>query len=159
MPRRTSLGQPRAGGQGDDGAFDDGQSNEDRVFPDVEQVTGTQFDDVIFVPNQQASGRVPHGLLTGANGNDQLLGSPFADTLNGGAGQDVLHAGTGDDLLEGRENAMAGQTVARDDLRCGGGIDTAVMDLLDVQSGVRATAVGPDSNGRPKTTTRRLTLR
>jgi hypothetical protein len=152
--RDTLSYLPRTSGGGikvdatDGGSFNDGQSGEDRVATDVEQVLGTNFDDVVFVPNQsQDVNRTTHGLLAGHNGNDQLLGSPFNDTINGGAGVDKLFGGSGDDLLEARENSMAGQTVARDELQCGPGNDVAVMDLQDVQTGCENLSIAAIDEG------------
>ncbi|WP_416900382.1 MAG: hypothetical protein ACMVY4_00765 [Minwuia sp.] len=39
--------------------------------------------------------------LTGANGNDLLVGGALADTLNGGGGNDTLNANAGADVVDG----------------------------------------------------------
>jgi len=145
----------------DGGSFNDGQANEDRVALDVEQIAATNFDDVVFVPNQsQDVGQARHGLIAGHGGHDNLFGSPFDDTINGGAGTDFMHGGAGDDLLEGRENAMIGQTVAPDELHCGPGAgDTAVMDLRDAQTGCEFLSIAAIDEGGTLAIARRATLR
>ena len=67
--------------------------------------------------------------LRGGGGNDLLVGGAGADRLVGGAGRDRLKGGAGDDALDAVDGV-------RDELACGPGIDTVVVDRLD--------RVGPD---------------
>jgi hypothetical protein len=67
--------------------------------------------------------------LRGGGGNDLLVGGAGADRLVGGAGRDRLEGGPGDDALDAVDGV-------RDELACGPGIDTVVVDRLD--------RVGPD---------------
>ncbi len=67
--------------------------------------------------------------LRGGGGNDLLVGGAGADRLVGGAGRDRLEGGLGDDALDAADGV-------RDELACGPGLDTVVVDPLD--------RVGPD---------------
>jgi hypothetical protein len=62
--------------------------------------------------------------LYGRAGNDRLFGLQANDLLVGGPGADVLVGGSGDDRLITRDGA-------RDTLRCGPGLDTAIIDRRD----------------------------
>jgi Ca2+-binding RTX toxin-like protein len=89
---------------GDDGNSEDGAAgSRDTVHSDVEDVTGSMFDDILA-----GSGDANH--ITGGAGRDFIAGGGGADTLDGGDGNDTLaggdenddlQAGPGDDLLEG----------------------------------------------------------
>jgi Ca2+-binding RTX toxin-like protein len=74
-----------------DGAADDGSAQDqfaDKV--DVENVTGTVFDDVLL-------GNASANFFDGQAGNDRLEGRAGRDTLKGSAGSDLLDGGDGVD--------------------------------------------------------------
>lgn len=62
----------------------------------IENVVGTQFDDVII-------GDGNANTLDGLTGNDLLKGGKGDDTLAGSGGDDVLNGGEGADVLDGGE--------------------------------------------------------
>ena len=128
--RAAAPGAPNSGvivRAGDPGLFNDGQAgSEDRIRADVEQIVGTVRADRLQAPNQAAGAR-----LFGLAGADALSATPNADLLDGGIGVDVLDGLAGDDRLVGREITNP----VRDNLRCGTGTDTAVMDTLDSSLG------------------------
>jgi Ca2+-binding RTX toxin-like protein len=128
--RPAAPGAPNTGvivRAGDASLFDDGQFGaEDRVRADVERIVGSVRADSLQAPNQSAGARI-----SGLGGNDVLFGTPNADFLDGGAGVDTLHGLAGNDQLVGRESVNP----VRDDLRCGTGSDTALMDTLDASLG------------------------
>ena len=75
--------------------------------------------------------------LTGGRGNDWLFGGTGDDKLKGGAGddrlagdagRDVVVAGVGADMIRARDRAP-------DSIRCGTGLDTAIVDLVDRVTG------------------------
>lgn len=83
-------------------------------------------------------------LIDGANGNDTLDGGDGNDTIYGGGNDDTIIGGPGLDSLSG-EGSLSGAFVsvagndridARDgiaeNLNCGPGADTAIVDALDV---------------------------
>jgi hemolysin type calcium-binding protein len=92
---------------------------------------------------------------TGGPGHDRLLGTKGADEIDGRGGPDLLIAGGGDDLLiggPGRDRMRGGpgrdgfnmldgvelaapggdrisaRDGAADEINCGGGVDTAIVD-------------------------------
>ena len=82
--------------------------------------------------------------IDGANGNDQLDGGAGDDTILGGGGDDVIVGGPGTDSLAG-EGSGSGQFTSvpgndtidardgvREQLNCGPGADTAIVDALDL---------------------------
>ena len=91
----------------------------------IENITGTDFDDVIRGSGDQAN------TFEGGAGDDTLAGGPGDDTLKGGNGNDELDGGTGDDKLTGG--------AGRDRLEGGAGIDLlrgdAGDDILEGGSG------------------------
>ena len=100
-----------------DNAANDGQAGEgDNIHSDVENV-GT------------------------GQGNDDIVGSSAANTLSGDIGDDDITGGGGEDLLVGDEGGLLpGETSndtfhARDgfadNIICGEGSDTAIVDTLD----------------------------
>lgn len=102
-----------------DGLANDGKPSEherpgehDNVWADVEDVTGTRFDDVL-------SGSPSTNALVGLEGNDLLTGGPGDDRIPGGPGgpndADTVSGGDGVDWVSyyGRAN---GVTVALDDV-------------------------------------------
>ena len=109
------------------------------TFSNIEQVVGSEGDDIIRVDGARAT--TVHGLggndqLIGGTGNDVLLGGDGDDTLNGNNGDDRLVGGNGDDILLG-----AGGT---DMLLGGNGSDTVSFE--GIQFGVTATIAG-NGNG------------
>jgi Ca2+-binding RTX toxin-like protein len=73
---------------------DTGAAGRDRIF-DVENLTGSAFDDVL-------TGAVRRdNVLDGGDGNDTLFGLSGNNILIGGAGDDVLDGGTGNDQIIG----------------------------------------------------------
>jgi hypothetical protein len=81
-------------------------------------VTGTARDDRL-VGSPRADD------IRGLAGNDQLLGERGADFVQGGPGRDLHDAGPGDDLI------AASYDAARDNVRCGPGVDVVNADLTD----------------------------
>ena len=138
-----------------------GDAEGDR-FSDVENVTGSDYIDVITGhdgDNQLEGGDGGDTLigrdgadillgeagadnLDGGGGADQLLGGSENDALDGGAGDDTLDGGTGDDVLTGGAGA--------DDLDGGAGIDrieyqgSSTGVTIDLAAG---TGVGGDADG------------
>ena len=63
-------------------------------FIDVENLTGSAFNDVIY-------GSSEVNVLSGGDGTDQIRGADGADTLLGGAGDDYLWGDAGADVING----------------------------------------------------------
>jgi Ca2+-binding RTX toxin-like protein len=82
----VSIGTNAFGATGDDAG--------DAIADDIENLTGSQFNDVL-------GGVSASNVLLGLNGNDFLGGEGGDDTLNGGDGDDVLAGGLGKDRLIG----------------------------------------------------------
>jgi hypothetical protein len=98
------------------------------------------------------TGRHGHDRLVGTKGADELDGLGGADVLIGGRGRDVLIGGRGRDVLRGgagrdgfnmREaeelpapgaDRISARDGVADEINCGGGDDTAIVD--DVEDGV-----------------------
>jgi Ca2+-binding RTX toxin-like protein len=101
-------------------------------FTDIEDVDGSQFDDIIDFSadssNMQGDGLGGNDLMIGGAGNDNLDGHGGDDTLFGGGGNDTLYAGSGNDNLSGGDGD--------DTLYAGEGADTLSGgdgdDFLDV---------------------------
>ena len=93
------------------------------TFVDVENLTGSKFDDWLAGDNGRNK-------LDGGSGSDQLDGGGGNDTLLGGKGSDILSGGLGNDIFDG-----------------GGGIDTA--SFKGAGSGV---VVDLSSGGTPQNT-------
>jgi Ca2+-binding RTX toxin-like protein len=110
-----------------DGASNDGVAGEDdNVGVDVEDIKGSGKADTLTgsAAANELDGGDGNDTLSGLAGADGLDGGRGADTLDGGAGIDALAGGAGADRLRGRDNS-------RDDVSCGGGVDTAVLDARD----------------------------
>ncbi|HEX8912136.1 MAG TPA: C2 family cysteine protease, partial [Humisphaera sp.] len=97
------------------------------VHTDVEEVFGSNYDDVI---TGNAAANVLHGMggndtITGGGGNDTLGGDAGNDTLLGGDGDDKLSGDAGDDVLKGEagNDTLAGGA-GNDRLFAGTGINT-----------------------------------
>jgi parallel beta-helix repeat protein len=63
-------------------------------------------------------------VLKGKGGDDCLSGATENDRLNGGSGEDLLKGGAGDDAIYAKDGEP-------DRVRCGFGIDVAVVDAQD----------------------------
>ncbi|MEP3889643.1 MAG: calcium-binding protein [Hellea sp.] len=72
-------------------------------YVDIENITGTDFDDTITgdFGNNILTGGLGIDTLNGDVGDDVLHGGDGSDTLNGGDGSDTLNGGAGDDILNG----------------------------------------------------------
>ena len=72
--------------------------------------------------------------LYGGDADDKLSGSRAANTLDGGAGDDTLDGGAGGDRLYGGEggDTISARDGGLDHVDCGPGVDTAIIDAVDV---------------------------
>jgi len=103
-----------------------GDAEGDRISR-VENVAGTEFDDVLIGNNLE-------NLLTGIEGDDTLAGGARDDQLNGGRDNDTLKGERGDDTLLGDEG---------DDTVIGGkGADLLYGDDLLLRSSGKDTLKG-----------------
>ena len=75
-------------------------------------------------------GRKRGDLLVGGLGNDRLKGGPGGDDLLGGDGNDKLRDGTGFDVVDAGpgDDYVYSQNGRGDQIDCGDGVDTAVLD-------------------------------
>jgi RTX calcium-binding nonapeptide repeat (4 copies) len=78
--------------------------------------------------------------LEGLGGPDLLIGGRGDDVLVGGRGHDVLRGGRGRDgfaMLDGEElpapggDRISARDGVADEINCGGGVDTAVVDAVE----------------------------
>jgi len=142
-----------------DGVANDGYPGEaDNYAPDLENLSATgSAPSINFVGNDARNvvqlrsesadtvrGLGGDDLIDGANGNDVLDGGDGNDTIYGGGNDDTITGGPGLDSLSGEGSAsglfisVAGndRIDARDgiaeNLNCGPGADTAVVDAIDV---------------------------
>ena len=105
-------------------------------MPNVERVTGTNFNDTII--GEAGAGPSQPNIFNGGNGNDNLRGGDGNDTVNGGGGDDTVVGNVGKDSLVGgsrgrqRERWRARRLPRKDNLNCGTGTDTYTADALDV---------------------------
>ena len=76
------------------GAAAGGDAEGDKLGTDIEDVIGSDYDDML-------TGTKYDNSLWGEGGGDVLLGDRNDDKLYGGAGDDELEGGDGDDTLEG----------------------------------------------------------
>ena len=93
-----------------DGTARGGHADGDIIGDDIENVSGSMYDDML-------TGTRGENSLWGLGGNDELDGGRRMDMLFGGAGDDDLDGGDGDDTLNGGDGA--------DMLTGGDGVDTA----------------------------------
>ena len=72
--------------------------------------------------------------LRGGDARDWMHGGQGNDTLLGQAGRDVLFGGRGDDTMDGQggNDRIRARDGARDSVRCGEGVDIAVVDRNDI---------------------------
>ena len=112
----------------------DGEAGEnDNVMPNVERVTGTDFNDTII--GEAAAGPSQPNIFNGGNGNDTVRGGDGNDTVNGGGGDDTVVGNGGQDSLvggAGNDAVNGGGDGAKDNLNCGTGTDTHTADAIDV---------------------------
>ncbi len=98
---------------------------DDDVLSGIENIIGTQFDDII-------NGGVRDNIYWGGAGDDILDGDLGNDALYGEAGQDTLFGGDGNDMLSGGDDADTLYAYAGNDLLMGGAGD----DVLDGGDGL-----------------------
>jgi hypothetical protein len=142
-----------------DGVADDGYAGEgDNYMPDIENLQGIGTAPSIhfagtagpnFVQMRSESADVLAGgggddTIDAANGNDVIDGGDGNDTIYGGGNDDTITGGPGVDSLSGEGSAsgfffsVAGNDTinardgVREQLNCGPGADTAIVDALDV---------------------------
>lgn len=111
-----------------DGVANDGVPGEaDNAATDIEDVTGTTKADTI-------SGSAAANELNGSSGDDTLSGGGGSDGLNGARGNDTLDGGSGIDALAGGpgSDTLRARDISADDVSCGGGVDSALLDASDV---------------------------
>lgn len=98
-----------------------GDASGDRLH-DIENVTGSAFDDTLIGSNRVVDGT---GLVL-SSGNNTLKGGAGADTISGGSGDDRLYGDEGADTLSGDDgdDILIGGSGA-DSLTGGAGSDTA----------------------------------
>jgi len=101
----------------------DGGSGNDRLF-------GSEGSDSLIggTGNDLLDGGVGNDVLSGGAGNDQLLGGANNDRITGGTGSDRISGGLGNDSLNARDGV-------RENVSCGPGRDTAVIDRRDRVTG------------------------
>ena len=100
-------------------------------FTNIENLTGTEFNDHLF-------GDSGNNVLIGLNGDDFLAGSSGDDNLQGARGMDMLIGGVGNDIIDGGndDDVINGDT-GDDTLRGSGGDDT-----IDGGTGVDTISAG-----------------
>ncbi len=121
-----------------DGLANDGGAGEaDNVGADIEDVTGTAKADTI-------TGSASANELNGGSGNDTLSGGAGSDGLNGARGNDTLDGGPGIDALAGGpgNDTLRARDISADDVSCGGGVDSALLDASDVPRACEAVSRG-----------------
>jgi Ca2+-binding RTX toxin-like protein len=104
-----------------------GLAGDDRLF-------GNGSGDCLYggAGNDSIYGRSGGDLIDGGPGNDVLYGGSAAwstrrgiNTIIGGPGRDVIEAGWADDIVRAADGE-------KDFVNCGGGVDTAYVDPIDV---------------------------
>jgi Ca2+-binding RTX toxin-like protein len=102
-------------------AGDGRPGDDDRIFRDVENVVGSQFDDVLIGSYRTAQ-------LSGLDGSDQITGGTAEELLSGGWGSDRIDARDG----------------APDAVDCGGQLfDRAAVDIGAEASIIRCAEIVP----------------
>jgi RTX calcium-binding nonapeptide repeat (4 copies) len=161
-----------------DGAANDGRPGEGDNVVGIERInmyvvgdfTGSDGPDQIKLVNPGNEG--PSSLI-GLGGDDVLVGYDFDDQVDGGAGNDTVEGGRGNDTVTGgpgRDTIYGDATSSHcswysckvpfgndtiqardgeaDNIDCGIGTDTAVVDKIDVVANCE-TVEGAGSNGSP----------
>jgi Ca2+-binding RTX toxin-like protein len=159
-----------------DGVANDGRPGEADNVVNVEKIeshvsgvlAGGPGDDLFTVYANLDEG---NSTLIGNGGNDKLIAGDYQDTLDGGPGNDVLTGGLGNDTITGGpgQDTISGDATAStcglysykipfgndtinardgeaDQVDCGVGQDTAIVDTVDVVSScenVQSSAAGP----------------
>jgi Ca2+-binding RTX toxin-like protein len=101
-------------------AGDGRPGDDDRIFRDVENVFGSQFDDVLIGSYRTAQ-------LSGLDGSDQITG---------GSAEELLSGGWGSDRIDARDGGP-------DTVDCGGQLfDKAAVDIGGEASVIRCAEVG-----------------
>ena len=90
----------------------EGADGYDQLF-DIENITGSAFDDALFGNNQDnvLSGGDGHDFLRGNGGNDSLYAGNGDDYVSGSVGDDLLDGGAGWDRVSYFAGAVGGVTV------------------------------------------------
>ncbi len=70
-------------------------------------------------------------LLIGGRGNDVLVGGHGRDTLRGGPGRDGYNVRDGEELPAPGADRISARDGVPDEINCGGGVDTAVVDAAE----------------------------
>jgi VCBS repeat-containing protein len=96
----------------------------------IENVTGSEFDDVIRGNDGS------NLLLVGRNGNDTIYGGDGGDILEGRAGNDDLQGGDGNDSLDGGDgNDVLHNQGGRDTFVGGAGDDRIIVGQNEAEAG------------------------
>lgn len=118
------------------------------TFSGIEQVFGSNFDDVISgdTGNNTLFGNEGNDTLIGGSGNDSLLGEEGNDNLIGGSGNDVFRGGDGINTLNGGSgNDVFVMSSGVDTVI--GGADFDTLNYLSSTTGVTVDLGGVGSGG------------
>jgi len=110
-----------------------GYATGDILAGGIEDVIGTQFDDVIFGDSERNEliGWDGDDIIHGFEGADNLFGNAGNDLIYGGLGNDILHGGTGRDLLDGGEGIDTASW-NQNEVHAKGGILRLITEVVDV---------------------------
>jgi Ca2+-binding RTX toxin-like protein len=153
---RVSLSSSAA----DDGAA--GEGDDVQASNGIEQLIGGRVGDILIgsAGVDTIDGFRGDDSVLGASGDDTLEGNLGDDVLNGGADRDVIHGrgdgdsvvgGPGGDFLFGDDgnDRIDAQDGLFDTYNCGGGIDTATVDVADGEQGGPAVTGCENVSGTP----------
>ncbi|WP_269142619.1 Ig-like domain-containing protein [Sulfitobacter mediterraneus] len=120
-----------------------GYAEGDILIGGIENVTGSQFDDILFGDEETnlIVGWDGADVIRGFGGGDVLFGNDGNDLLYGGDGDDNLFGGNGNDLLDGGagiDTANFGQFQSHPK----GGINQITNNLMGVNVDLAAASVG-----------------
>nr|WP_279308104.1 calcium-binding protein [Niveispirillum sp. BGYR6] len=96
---------------------------------------GIDAGNLTYIPGITLTGAAGDDLLVGTNNNDSLTGLDGNDTLDGFSGDDTLNGGAGDDLLRKRLDGTS-------TFYGGAGFDTAEL-TFDTANGLRTYSISP----------------
>jgi Ca2+-binding RTX toxin-like protein len=118
---------------GGDGSQADDTATRDNVRPDIENVRGTDRNDVLTGDGgaNELDGRGGEDRLDGLGGDDRMIGGVGGDQLNGSDGDDTLSGGDGIDRLTGLAGRDTLRGEAGDDNLDGGTEDDVLEGGLD----------------------------